>query len=228
MSEPSSSITINFFDINGEYREDVKVQPEKNFLLLDCPMRIIDQYINNNFLQDLKKESEDDFIIQYKFTYQIKENIYITINCDIINNFSVSHQCTLYSNAYIVFCNLESKTTLELLEKIVDYIRDNCSIKIKSYIIGVFKDNIDEDKVYLKMNEFLGSFDFEFEYYEMYVGDKDKFQMISKEHENAETMDNIFKNVFKEIYEGGNKLHISIGSVKNNVEDKSMMKCIIY
>ena len=182
MSEPSSSITINFFDINGEYREDVKVQPEKNFLLLDCPMRIIDQYINNNFLQDLKKESEDDFIIQYKFTYQIKENIYITINCDIINNFSVSHQRTLDSNGYIVFCNLESKTTLELLEKIVDYIRDNCSIKIKSYIIGVFKDNIDEDKVYLKMNEFLGSFDFEFEYYEMYVGDKDKFQMISKEH----------------------------------------------
>ncbi len=228
MSEPSSSITINFFDINGEYREDVKVQPEKNFLLLDCPMRIIDQYINNNFLQDLKKESEDDFIIQYKFTYQIKENISITINCDIINNFSVSHQRTLDSNGYIVFCNLESKTTLELLEKIVDYIRDNCSIKIKSYIIGVFKDNIDEDKVYLKMNEFLGSFDFEFEYYEMYVGDKDKFQMISKEHENAETMDNIFKNVFKEIYEGGNKLHISIGSVKNNVEDKSMMKCIIY
>jgi len=228
MSDPSPSITINFFDINGEYREDVKVQPEKNFLFLDCPMRIIDQYINNNFLQDLKKESEDDFIIQYKFSYQIKENIKLSINCDIINNFSVSHQRTLNSDGYIVFCNLESKTTLELLEKIVEYIRENCSIKVKTYIIGVFKDNIDEDKIYFKMNQFLGSLDFEFEYYEMYVGDKNKFQTISKNHENAETMDNIFKNVFKAIYEGGNGPHIRIGSAKDNIEDKSMMKCIIF
>ena len=38
---------------------------------------------------------------------------------------------TLNSDGYIVFCNLESKTTLELLEKIVEYIRENCSINIK-------------------------------------------------------------------------------------------------
>ena len=42
------TMTINFFDINGEYQEDVEIDSEKNFLLIDSPMRIIDQYICNS------------------------------------------------------------------------------------------------------------------------------------------------------------------------------------
>ena len=95
------SITINFFDINGEYQENVPVKVEDMFLFLDCPMRIIDQYISENFLQDVKKEAEDQFIIKYKFSYEIQKRLFISIECDIINNFSVSHSGTLYSNGYI-------------------------------------------------------------------------------------------------------------------------------
>ena len=162
-----------------------------------------DQYINDNFIQDVKKYTKDQFILQYQFGYQIKKDVNIKINCDIINNFSVSHSGTLDSNGYIVFCNLENKDTLELLEKIVEYIKENCSLNIKTYVIGVFEDNIDEDKTYMKMQSFLSGLDFEFEYYEMFLGKKDMFKIISKEHENALIMEETFKNVFKEIYEGG-------------------------
>ena len=227
MSE-QESITINFFDINGEYQENVLVNTDKIYLLLDCPLRIIDKYINENFLQDLKKNTEDQFLTQYQFSYEIQKNNFISINCDIINNFSISHSRTLDSNGYIVFCNLESQTTLDLLEKIIDYIKENCSINTKTYIIGFFEKSIDEDKTFNKMQSFLGELDFEFEYYEMFLGNNDTFTLISKEHENAETMEDIFKIVFKEIYEKGNgpKFRKNLNT-KDGLEDRSMLKCLI-
>jgi len=227
MSE-QESITINFFDINGEYKENVEVNTEKIFLLLDCPIRIIDQYINDNFIQDVKKYTKDQFILQYQFGYQIKKDVNIKINCDIINNFSVSHSGTLESNGYIVFCNLENKDTLDLLEKIVDYIKENCSLNIKTYVIGVFEENIDEDKTYMKMQDFLSGLDFEFEYYEMFLGKKDMFKIITKEHENALIMEEAFKNVFNEIYEGGKgpRFYKKDVNYKDGV-DKSMLGCLL-
>lgn len=228
MSE-KESITINFFDINGEYEENVQVNTEKIFLLLDCPIRIIDQYINDNFIQDVKKYTKDQFILQYQFGYEIKKKVNITINCDIINNFSVSHSGTLDSNGYIVFCNLESKNTLELLEKIVDYIKENCSLNIKTYVIGVFEENIDEDKTFYKMQTFLSGLDFEFEYYEMFLGKKDMFKIISKEYDNALLMEETFKNVFNEIYEGGKGPRF-YKKDSNNKEgaDRSFIGCLLF
>lgn len=227
MSE-QESITINFFDINGGYEENVPVNTEKIFLLLECPIRIIDQYINDNFIQDVKKYTKDQFILQYQFGYQIKKDVNIIINCDIINNFSVSHSGTLESNGYIVFCNLENKDTLELLEKIVEYIKENCSINIKTYVIGVFEENIDEDKTYDKMQSFLSGLDFEFEYYEMYLGKKDMLKIIKKEYEYVEIMDDIFKNVFNEIYEGGKgpRFYKKDNNFKDGA-DRSMLGCLL-
>jgi len=43
------------------------------------------------------------------------------------------------------------KLSLKEIEKIINYIAENCSIFIRTYIIGVFKDHIDEDKNYRKV-----------------------------------------------------------------------------
>ena len=229
MSSPQS-IKINFFDINGEYREDVPINTEKNFLNLDSPMRIIEQYISEIFLQNLKKNSENQNLVQYKFSYEISQNNIISINCDIINNFSVFHQSILDSNGYIVFCNLESNSTFQLLEKIVDYIRENCSVNVKTYIIGVFKENIDDDKNYHEMKSFLGKLDFEFEYLEMYLGDKSNFQIIKKEFDNAYIMDEAFKIIFNDIYEGGKgpRFIKNNKNDKNGSQDKSLGICLLF
>ena len=233
MSEVES-ILITFFDINGEYRQDITVDKQKNFLLLENPMRILDQYLNEKISLDIKKETEDQFIVRYKFSHEIQNKSFISINCDIINNFSVCHQNTLDSNGYIVFCNLESKSTLELLDKIVDYIRENCSINVKTYIIGLFTENIDEDKSYNNMQSFLSSLDFEYEYYEMYIGNKDKIAFINQEYENAQIMDDVFKNIFKDIYLHGkgprfiNQNKNKNMKLKDGIEYNSMAKCNIF
>ena len=228
MSSPNKSIQLNFFDINGEYKEDVEVDTQKIFLNIDSPIRIIEKFVNENSVQDLKKNKEDNFITQYYFCYEIEKKQFVKINCDIINNFSVSHQCTLNSNGYIVFCNLESKNTFDLLGKILYYINESCSVNVKTYIIGVFKENIDEDKTYFKMREFLDKCEIELEYCEMYIGDMDKYGIISKEHENAEDLKEIFNRIFKEIYEGGR--HIISKNIKdlNERHDNSMGYCEIF
>ena len=200
-------INICCFDINGEYNEEVVFDQSKNFLYTESPIRIISQYITDNFLQNLKKsQSPDKFITKFTFSQQLEKNFLITINCDVISNFSVSHQGTFDSNGYIIFCDLEKNTTLELLEKMINYINDNCSIFIKTYIVGVFKDHIDEDKKYDKMKEFLKNLDFdiEFEYYEMFLGDKNNLETINKKYENALNMTDVFKNIFFDIFRGNN------------------------
>ena len=222
-----SPIKIIFFDINGEYKEDVKVDSEKNFLQLESPSRIIDQLLNDHCPQDLNKKMVDKYITQYEFNYTMKGESIVKANSQIINNFSVSHHSIVDSNAYIVFCNLEKESTFELLNKIIDYINDNGSINVKTYIIGVFKENIDDDKTYSKMQNFLGDLGLDYEYYEMYLGEKDKYQMICKEYEYTETMSNVFEKIFQNIYDGlGIKISTNIS--KNNNSDKSLVKCKIF
>lgn len=198
----SESIKLDFFDINGEYKENVNVDVKKNFLLFDSPMRILEQYINNNFLQDLKKDCEDQYIIKYSFSYNIEKNKKISINCNIFNNFSVTHNDILESNGYFIFFNLEDKKTFELLEKLINYIIEYGSYHVKTYIIGVFNEKIEEKMNYENMDDFLANFHFEYEYYEMFIGDSNKFKEIKDIHKKSETMETIFKNIFQNIYGG--------------------------
>ena len=227
----NESINISCFDINGEYNEEVEVDQSKNFLYIESPIRIISLYITENFLQNLrKKESEDKFTTQFSFSQKFEDKLTVTVNCDVISNFSVSHQGTFDSNGYIIFCDLEKNTTFELLEKIINYIYENCSIFIKTYIVGIFKEHIDEDKRYDKMKEFLKSFEFEwdFEYYEMFLGEKNKLEEIKKIHENAFNMNDIFKNIFFEIWKGG-KLPINRNiPLTKAIEDKSKAACELF
>ena len=225
------SITIHFFDINGEYQENVPVKTEEIFLLLDCPMRIIDQYISENFIQDVKKETEDQFIIKYKFSYEIQKKFFISVQCEIINNLSVTHSGTLDSDGYIVFCNLENEKIYDLLRNIIEYIKESCSIKVKTYVIGVFKENFEDENGFFKIQSFLGSFDFDFEYYEMFLGNKNMLKIINKEHPNSQTMDEIFKIIFKEIHDGEKRPRFS--KVSSNSKDYkegmdgSIGKCLV-
>ncbi len=230
--DSSNSIKINLFDINGEYQENAVVDMAKNILLLDCPNRILDQFIKENSINDLKKKNDDRFIVQYNFNYEISPNVQTSFECDIINNFSVSHHGTLDSKGYIVFCNLENENIFDLLEKMIDYIRENCSITVKTYVIGVFKETIDEKRTYSNMQSFLASLDFEYDYYEMFLGDKDVFPIISKEFENSDIMNNVFESIFKDIfYKGKVPKIIQNKKVKKNKlgsEDKSNVKCLLF
>ena len=112
-----------------------------------------------------------------------------------------------------------------------NYINDNCSIFIKTYVIGVFDDKIDEDKKYEKMKEFLKNLDSEidFDYYEMFLGDANKFDEIKKDNKNAQNMGDILKNIFEEMCKNDNLPSINRNiKIKNGVVDRSKMGCKIF
>ena len=227
----NESLNITFFDINGEYNEEEATDKMKNFQYIESPNRIINQYIADNFPTNISKnQKEDDFITKISFSQKLENNFLVTINCDIINNFSVSHQDTFDSNGYIIFCNLENNSTSELLDKIINYIYDNCSIFIKTYVVGVFQDHIDEDKSYNKMEELLKNInsEMEFEYYEMFVGDKTKYDEIKKMHENALNMNEVFKNVFIQILKEKSPQLVKINKENNKIDDRSKVQCEIF
>ena len=99
----TKTINISCFDINGEYLNEAPQDQTKNFLNLESPSRIISQYITENFVQNLSKsETDDKFVTKFTFSQNIEKKILITINCDVINNFSVSHQGTFDSNGYLI------------------------------------------------------------------------------------------------------------------------------
>ena len=122
----------------------------------------------------------------------------------------------------------DTKAKIVMFVSIYGNIKENCSINVKTYVIGVFRENIYDDKTYIKMQSFLSQLDFEYEYYEMFLGNKEMFKIINKEHENAETMDEIFKIIFKEIYEGGKGPRLKKESNIKDGMDGSMGKCIIF
>jgi hypothetical protein len=220
----TSPIKIIFFDINGQYREEDKVDFDKNAFLDDSPIRILEKFFKQNNIQNKKEIVED--LKNYSFEYEIDKKV-VKFDCYIMENFTEIHQSHLYTNYYAIFCNLENENTLESLEKLIDFVNDNYSINAKIFIIGIFKQSIDEDKTYMKMNEFLGKKVSNYEYYEMYDGDLNKIDFDSQEFENAENMNKIFKEVFTEIYAPGqSKKNGDID--KNDRADKSINICAIF
>ena len=123
---------------------------------------------------------------------------------------------------------------MELFEKLINYINENCSIFIKTYIVGVFIDKIDQDKSYEKMREFLKNLDFdiEFDYYEMFLGEKNKLEEIKKTYENAQNMTDVLKFLFYEIWKGKipriNKINKNKVGYEKSSEDKSKIGCKIF
>ena len=145
----------------------------------------------------------------------------------------VNKDAELDSNTISAFRYFEGKkytgiTTEENRKVFLDFINDNYSINAKIFIIGIFKKSIDEDKTYMNMNEFLGKKGCNYEYYEMYDGDLNKIDFDSQEFENAENMNNIFKEVFTEIYAPGQNKKNGGVDEKNEGVDKSIKLCNIF
>ena len=225
MSTYTSPIKIMFFDINGQYKAEEKVDFKKNASLVDSPIRILEKFLKENSIQNKKEIVED--LNNYKFDYEIKKNAVVKFDCYIIENFTEIHQKSLDINYYVIFCNLENENILESLENLTEFIKDNYSINSKIFIIGVFKKSIDEDKTYMSMNEFLGQKCHNYEYFEMYDGDLDKIDLVSQEFENAESITKIFKEIFTEIYAPGENKKKGDIDKKNDREDKSINLCEI-
>jgi len=214
---------IHFFDINGQHKENADIDLKKLYSNIDSPIRILNKFTNRDNNTNPPKHSEDKLLVEYNFDINLANGTK-KINCYIIYNFSVSHQSTLNSLGYVVFFNLENDKIDDLLGKIIDYIKDNCSLNVKTYMIGIFSNELKPDKTEKKMREFFDLEDFDYEYYQMFMGDDDS---ILEKYKGAGKVDTILKKVLMDIF--GSDSDIKKSSVdKTANENGSKVNCSIY
>lgn len=229
MSNKKEQLNIIFFDINGVYDEDS--EPDKNNdKQLESPKRILTQYTKESHFDDLNVESdEQSFETIYTFTFEFKQNKTRIISCHIIDNFSLSHSSTNYANGYVIFFNLEVDSTTEL-KKLIEYIQDECSREIKIYVIGIFETIVCKNKE--KMDYFLAECNVDYEYYEMYGGADNNYDEMKEKYKNSEKTNDVFKNLFNDIYQNDGKTLPKIKKTRNSQKnaniDQSMNNCVSF
>lgn len=238
----NSELKIVLLDINGEYEEKNLDQEEeddkkKNIVKLESPVRIMSQFCSQNIFENLTKDTNEFQEILYKFNYPYQENGDFPCQIYIIDDLTMMHNINLTADAYIVFCNLENKFTSKKLEQMINYIKDSCSVDVKTYVIGIYQNqnfkleefNIDNMKLFLDSNQFL------YDYFECREEDKNKEDNSQDKNNNEDDLrelKDILGSILKSTHELRNNITPKISrrkaNSKNEDEGISNGKCLLF
>ena len=138
----SKTILVVCFDINSGYEEDNNNPLSENLSILENPLRIINEYLDIHLFLESEKIQKSSSEIKYSFNFNFSEDNEIFYQIIVLNDLSYIHEISLKADAYLVFSNLEKEYTTEQLEKIIKYILESCSMDIKTYLVGMYKDKI--------------------------------------------------------------------------------------
>ena len=138
----ASTICVVCFDINSGYEEDVNKPLSENLSILENPLRIINEFLDIHLFLESEKIQISSSEIKYSFNFNFSEENEIFFEIIVLNDLSYIHDISLKADAYLVFTNLEKENTTEQLEKIIKYILESCSLDIKTYLVGMYKDKV--------------------------------------------------------------------------------------
>lgn len=156
--------TIVCFDLNGSYEEGYTVTLEENKSLLESPLRILDEFMETHLFLETEKTYENSTKIIYNFKFSNDDSNSFEIYT--LSDLSYVHKISLESDGYLIFVNLEDQNTLELLDKIIKYLI-SCSIQIKAFIVGIYKDQILQILNKEALNSYLDEKNLNYEYYQI-------------------------------------------------------------
>lgn len=221
-----SDLKIVLLDINGEYDDEVNLDLDdedraKNITKLESPIRIMNEFCCLNIFENLQKTENELKQLVYTFTYPFKDNNDLPCEIYIIDDLSVTYNINLIADAYIVFCDLEKKSTSAKLEKIINYIKDSCSVDVKTFIIGLFQNRPWDDYNEENMQLFLDSNQFLYEYFQIFAGEKSNEKInnnnVIGEEENKDNINDKDLGEIKKILED---ILINVRDNKNNTSPK--------
>jgi hypothetical protein len=159
-----ASSTIVCFDLNSSYEEGCIVTLEENKSLLESPLRIFDEFMETHLFLEAEKTCENSTKIAYNFRFSNDDSNSFEIIT--LSDLSYVHNISLESDGYLVFLNLEDQKTIELLEKIIKYVI-SCSMEIKTYIVGLYKDKILPILDKESLDSYLDDKNLDYEYYQI-------------------------------------------------------------
>ena len=160
----ASSSKIVCFDLNGSYEGSYIATLEENKSLLESPLRIFDEFMETHLFLETEKTCENSTKITYNFRFSNDDSNSFEIIT--LSDLSYVHNKCLESDGYLVFLNLEDHKTIELLEKIIKYVI-SCSMEIKTYIVGLYKDKILSKLDKESLDSYLDDKNLDYEYYQI-------------------------------------------------------------
>ena len=133
-------VLIVCFDINSKKEENQVSQDDNSENLMENPNRIFNSYFSNHKkITNIEKQQINSSEYNIKFTLDLQEQSLFQIT--IINDLSFIHNISLNANSYIIFMNLEDPKAKEKLENLIAYMLESCcSVDVKTYVIGMYKD----------------------------------------------------------------------------------------
>lgn len=200
----SIKLLIVCFDVNSEYDEErLTISPNKNDLEIESPNRIIKEFLSAHTFQDLKTEIKSPSETKYTFTVESagKESLYYEIYT--VTDLSFVHNVSMLADAYVVFINLGVEKTKEQLDKIIIYLKESCSIEVKTYLVGVFKDKILPNLQQNEIKSYLEKQNFRCDYRQMCCGSIEEKNNLKDKINNSEQgmmADNSIQSLLKDIF----------------------------
>ena len=147
----NTKLKILFFDLNNQQE---KKEEEKENELKSLNEIIIDKFIDEHIITEKKinkdNEKPENNFISFNYDIQPKNNINIIFYN--LNSFNKTYSINLIVDAFFIIVDIENKNDYDKLINLISYIKDNCAKEIKSYILGIYKN---EDNI---INEFKNDF----------------------------------------------------------------------
>ncbi len=202
----ASKITLVCFDINIDYEENFADSLGENILALECPLRILDEFIDKNLFLKSEKTIINSSEVKYTFRTNLSERN-IIVEIFVLYDLSYIHEITLDADAYLLFTNLEKRETMDQLSKIIEYILENCSMELKTYVVGMYNDVIIPSLEKESMELYLEEENLNFEYYQIKCKNKSKKEIKEENKDNGQILRN---NCQKEIKNDKKKTNLNI------------------
>lgn len=158
------STTIVCFDLNGSFEEDYIINLEENISLIESPLRILDEFMETHLFLESEKSYENSTKIKYNFKFS--NDINDSFDIIVLSDLSYVHKISLESDGYLVFINLEDQNSMDLLDKIIEYV-NSCSMEIQTFIVGMYKDKILPIFNKESLNLYLDEKNLNYEYYQI-------------------------------------------------------------
>jgi hypothetical protein len=132
------------------------------------PNTIISNYLNNNSHFIIKKNQQ---IIAFSTVLPEQKKTTKIMICSLID-LDVQYEGINNVNCYIVIIDLQKESSKEKLDNIIQFIQNSCETTKKIFILGVKKEDDDEEQNEIKVTkkeieEKLDDLNLDYEYYEL-------------------------------------------------------------
>ena len=134
------------------------------------PCSVLNILLSNNLCSNIKNLNKH----AVEFDYQFVSNVLVHTQFSEAYTLNKKYSMSNYADSYIIIIDLESKVSYTNLDSIISYMKENCNIEKKIFILGIYKnvDDIDEDLKEENIKDFIDSKKLNYDYLELNIESK--------------------------------------------------------